>query len=215
MLYLSVTDAQIYNLDALKKIVVFNNGKRIIRLDDIAGSSIQEAKEYIKINANGKEGVQIAIFKQPNANLLAVSNAMKMKIEELKKVLPANVHIRPFYVQAEFVQDAIRSVGDSLWIGLALAILVAILFLRSLKASLTVLITIPVTLCLTLLVLYATNSTLNIMTLGAIAAAIGLIIDDAIVVVEQIHRTHGKETKSIFSATCPLSCNFRSGYYYG
>jgi len=190
MLYLSVTDAQIYNLDALKKIVVFNDGKRIIRLDDIAGSSIQEAKEYIKINANGKEGVQIAIFKQPNANLLAVSNAMKMKIEELKKVLPANVHIRPFYVQAEFVQDAIRSVGDSLWIGLALAILVAILFLRSLKASLTVLITIPVTLCLTLLVLYATNSTLNIMTLGAIAAAIGLIIDDAIVVVEQIHRTH-------------------------
>ena len=190
MLYLSVTDAQIYNLDALKKIVVFNNGKRIIRLDDIAGSSIQEAKEYIKINANGKEGVQIAIFKQPNANLLAVSNAMKMKIEELKKVLPSNVHIRPFYVQAEFVQDAIKSVGDSLWIGLALAILVAILFLRSLKASLTVLITIPVTLCLTLLVLYATNGTLNIMTLGAIAAAIGLIIDDAIVVVEQIHRTH-------------------------
>ncbi|TWV14439.1 efflux RND transporter permease subunit [Bacteroidaceae bacterium HV4-6-C5C] len=190
MLYLSVTDAQIYNLDALKKIVVFNDGKRIIRLDDIAGSSIQEAKEYIKINANGKEGVQIAIFKQPNANLLAVSNAMKMKIEELKKVLPSNVHIRPFYVQAEFVQDAIKSVGDSLWIGLALAILVAILFLRSLKASLTVLITIPVTLCLTLLVLYATNGTLNIMTLGAIAAAIGLIIDDAIVVVEQIHRTH-------------------------
>jgi multidrug efflux pump subunit AcrB len=73
---------------------------------------------------------------------------------------------------------------------LALAIFVAILFLRSLKASVTILITIPVTLCLTLIVLYAIGYTFNIMTLGAIAAAIGLIIDDAIVVVEQIHRTH-------------------------
>jgi multidrug efflux pump subunit AcrB len=71
-----------------------------------------------------------------------------------------------------------------------LALIVAIIFLRSLKASATILITIPVTLCLTLIILYAIGYTFNIMTLGAIAAAIGLIIDDAIVVVEQIHRTH-------------------------
>ncbi len=77
-----------------------------------------------------------------------------------------------------------------MWIGLALAIIVAIFFLRSLKASATILITIPVTICLTLIVLYAVGYTFNIMTLGAMAAAIGLIIDDAIVVVEQIHRTH-------------------------
>ena len=190
MLYLSVTDAQIYTLDDLKNLVISNDGKRIVKLSDIAESSIQEAKEYIKINANGKEGVQIAIFKQPDANLLTVSDAMKVKIEELKKILPSDVHIQPFYIQADFVRDSIKSVSDSLWIGLLLAILVAILFLRSLKASLTILITIPVTLCLTLVVLYATGGTLNIMTLGAIAAAIGLIIDDAIVVVEQIHRTH-------------------------
>src|SRR5262249_44184362 len=91
---------------------------------------------------------------------------------------------------ADFVRDAIKSVTDSLWIGLALAIVVAILFLRSLKASSVILVTIPATLCLTLICLYATGQTFNIMTLGAIAAAIGLIIDDAIVVVEQIHRTH-------------------------
>jgi multidrug efflux pump subunit AcrB len=77
-----------------------------------------------------------------------------------------------------------------LWIGLVLAIIVAIIFLRSLKASATILITIPVTICLTLIVVYSVGYTLNIMTLGAVAAAIGLIIDDAIVVVEQIHRTH-------------------------
>ncbi|MCL2649891.1 MAG: efflux RND transporter permease subunit [Candidatus Azobacteroides sp.] len=190
MLYLSITDAQVHNLDELKHLVIRNDGKRIVTLEDIAESRIQEAKEYIKINANGKEGVQIAIFKQPNANLLVVSDAMKQKMDELKKILPQDVHIQPFYIQADFVQDSIKSVSDSLWIGLILAIFVAILFLRSLKATFTILITIPVTLCLTLIVIYATGGTFNIMTLGAIAASIGLIIDDAIVVVEQIHRTH-------------------------
>jgi len=190
LLYLCVTDAQVRNLDELKNLVISNDGKRIVTLQDIADSRIQEAKEYIKINANGKEGVQIAIFKQPNANLLAVSDAMKQKIDELKKILPQDVTIQPFYIQADFVQDTIKSVRDSLLIGLILAILVAILFLRSAKATFTILITIPVTLCLTLIILYAIGGTFNIMTLGAIAASIGLIIDDAIVVVEQIHRTH-------------------------
>ena len=77
-----------------------------------------------------------------------------------------------------------------MWIGLGLSIIVAIVFLRSLKASAVILFTIPVTLLLTLVVLFAIGQTLNIMTLGALAASIGLIIDDAIVVVEQIHRAH-------------------------
>ena len=115
---------------------------------------------------------------------------MKVKIEQLKKILPKDIQVKPYYVQADFVNDSVKSVTDSLWIGLALAIIVAIIFLRSLKASATILITIPVTIFLTLIVLYAIGYNFNIMTLGAIAAAIGLIIDDAIVVVEQIHRTH-------------------------
>ena len=190
MLFLCVTDAQIYDLDDLNNMVISNDGKRIVTLQDIAEVSIQEAKEYVKINANGKEGVQIAIFKQPNANLLEVSAAMKEKVDELTKILPSDIQIQPYYIQADFVDDAIKSVSDSLWIGLLLAIVVAIMFLRSFKASATILLTIPVTLCLTLVVLYATGGTFNIMTLGAIAASIGLIIDDAIFVVEQIHRTH-------------------------
>ena len=190
MMFLCVTDAQIGNLEDLEHLVISNDGKRIVTLQDIAELSIQEAKEYVKINANGKEGVQIAIFKQPNVNLMDVSEAMKVKIEELKEILPSDITIQPYYIQADFVEDAIKSVSESLWIGLILAILVAVLFLRSLKASITILITIPVTLCLTLIILYATGGTFNIMTLGAVAASIGLIIDDAIVVVEQIHRTH-------------------------
>ena len=189
-LYLTVTDATVHTKDDLQNLVVSNNGKRIIQLKDIAEVEIKEGVEFTKINANGKDGLLVAIIKQPNANLVTLATSMEAKIKELKTLLPNGVSIQPYYNQAGFVNDSIRSVSDSLWIGLVLAIIVAILFLRSLKASTTILITIPVTLGLTLIVLYSIGYTFNIMTLGAIAASIGLIIDDAIVVVEQIHRTH-------------------------
>ncbi len=189
-LYLTVTDASVNSLEQLQNIVVSNNNNRIILLKDIAAVTINNAKQYVKINANGHESLLLAVIKQPNANLIDLSAQMKKQVAALQKILPAGVIIKPYYIQADFVNDAIKSVTDSLWIGLALAIFVAILFLRSFKASSVILITIPVTLLLTVIVLYATGETLNIMTLGAIAAAIGLIIDDAIVVVEQIYRTH-------------------------
>ncbi len=189
-LYLTVTDATVHTLEDLKNVVISNNGKRIIKLFDVADIEIKEAIEYTKINANGKEAILLAVVKQPNANLISVSTQMEEKVKRLQQILPKDVSILPYYIQADFVNDSVKSVTDSVWLGLLLAIVVAIIFLRSVKASSTILITIPVTLCLTLIVLYTIGYTLNIMTLGAIAAAIGLIIDDAIVVVEQIHRTH-------------------------
>ena len=189
-LYLSLTDARVHTIEDIKNIVIRNDGRRIVRIRDIADVQINEAVEYTRINANGKDGILIAVIKQPNANLVDLSTLMEQKISDLKKILPKGVSIQPYYIQADFVKTSIKSVSDSLWIGLALAIIVAVIFLRSLKASVTILITIPVTIALTLIVLYSIGFTLNIMTLGAIAAAIGLIIDDAIVVVEQIHRTH-------------------------
>ncbi|MBI1782319.1 MAG: efflux RND transporter permease subunit, partial [Sphingobacteriales bacterium] len=199
-LYLTVTDATVHTKDDLENIIISNNGKRIIYLKDIAAVDIKEAVEYTKINANGHEGILVAVIKQPNANLVVLSASMEEKIKELKTILPSGVNIKPYYVQADFVKDSIKSVSDSLWIGLLLAIFVAILFLRSLKASTTILIIIPVTLGLTLVVLLALGYTFNIMTLGAIAAAIGLIIDDAIVVVEQIHRTYEEHPRE-YTAT--------------
>ena len=188
--YLTVTDATINAKDQLADLVISNNRKRVVRLKDFADISVQEGIEYTKINANGRDGVLIAVIKQPNTNLVSLSADMDAKVAELQKILPHDVTIKPYYIQADFVNDSIKSVTDSLWIGLLLAIIVAIIFLRSLKASATILITIPITICLSLVVLYGIGYTFNIMTLGAIAAAIGLIIDDAIVVVEQIHRTH-------------------------
>lgn len=189
-LYLTLTDATAHNLEDIKNIVVRNDGKRIVLLSDIGQVEVREAVEYTRINANGRDAVLIAVIKQPNSNLLTVADSIKAKVMQLRQLLPAGVSIRPYYDQSAFVQDSIKSVTDSLWIGLALAIIVAIIFLRSLKASATILLTIPVTLSLTLVILYLIGYSLNIMTLGAIAASIGLIIDDAIVVMEQIHRTH-------------------------
>jgi len=189
-LYLSVTDATVKTKTDLEDLVLTRKGNRTVKVSDISKVSIQQSVEYTRINANGKDGILIAVIKQPNANLVDLSSQMATKVSQLKKILPAGVTIKPYYVQADFVNESVKSVRDSLWIGLALAIIVAIIFLRSLKASATILITIPVTLCLTVIVLYSIGYSLNIMTLGAIAAAIGLIIDDAIVVVEQIHRTH-------------------------
>ena len=189
-LYLTTTDVTVHSVSDLQNLIISNNKGRVVRLNDIAEVQVKDAVEYIKINANGHDGILVAIIKQPNANLVKLAKDVDNKIVDLKRILPEGVTIQPYYNQADFVNDAVNSVTDSLWIGLALAIVVAIIFLRSLKASATILITIPVTLALTLIVIYAVGFSFNIMTLGAIAAAIGLIIDDAIVVMEQIHRSH-------------------------
>ncbi|MBV8253648.1 MAG: efflux RND transporter permease subunit [Chitinophaga sp.] len=192
-LYLTVTDATVHTIDEINDIIIKNTGKRVVQVKDIATVNISEGIEYTKINANGQEGILVAIIKQPNANLIDLSVAMEKKVSELQKLLPHNISLKPYYIQADFVNDAVKSVTDSLWIGLLLAIIVAILFLRSFKASATILITIPVTILFTLIIIYGIGYTFNIMTLGAIAASIGLIIDDAIVVMEQIHRTHEED----------------------
>ncbi|MHB9039564.1 MAG: efflux RND transporter permease subunit [Melioribacteraceae bacterium] len=189
-LYLNLTDAAIENKSELENNVILNSSKSKILLKDIAQIQIAERRDFVKINANGKDVPLIAIVKQPKANLIDVSTGVQNKLKEIESVLPQGVTLKSFYNQADFVSSSISSLKDVLWIGLLLAIFVTVIFLRSFKASSVILITIPITLGLTLIILFALNYTFNIMTIGAIAAAIGLIIDDAIVVVEQIHRTH-------------------------
>ncbi|MDR3680137.1 MAG: efflux RND transporter permease subunit [Flavipsychrobacter sp.] len=207
-LYLTITDATVHSVDDIQHIVVRNDGKRIVLLSDIADVGVKEAVEYTRINANGRDAILLAVIKQPNANLVPLSEEVKRRIEKLKDILPKDVSLKPYYIQSDFVNDSVKSVTDSLWVGLALAIIVAIIFLRSLRASLTILITIPITLCLTLIIIYGVGYTFNIMTLGAIAASIGLIIDDAIVVVEQIHRTREEHPDEPATALIQKSINY-------
>ena len=187
-MYLSLTDNAVDNLDELGNIVVKSTSSRLIRLRDIADIKVNEAKEYVKVLANGKNVPLLAVVKQPKANLIEVNDNIEKKVEEIGRILPKNVKIVPFYKQANFVNSSIKSIKDVLWIGLVLAILVVIVFLRSFSSSLVIVFSIPVSLALTLIILDAVGYTFNIMTLGAIAAAIGLMIDDVVIVIEQIHK---------------------------
>jgi CzcA family heavy metal efflux pump len=189
-LYLSITNSAVNNKEELENVILKNTPQRAVQLKDIAQVEIAEKKEYIKINANAKDVPLIAVIKQPNANLVNLAKEVISNIKDLSQLLPKGVKLVPFYNQADFVNDSISSLRDVLWIGLLLALIVAFIFLRSLKASSVIFFTIPITLSLTIIILFATGYTFNIMTIGAIAAAIGLIIDDAIIVIEQIHRTH-------------------------
>ena len=187
-LYLTLTDNALDNMEELKNLVIQNSPSRLVLLRDVATIELNEAKEYVKINANGKDIPLIAISKQAKANLIEVNNGIEAKVKELEKMLPKDVKLIPYYKQAEFVNDSIKSIQDVLWIGLVLSLIVVIIFLRSVSASTVVLVSIPFSLSLTLLVLYAFGYTFNIMTLGAIAASIGLMIDDVVIVVEQIFK---------------------------
>jgi heavy metal efflux system protein len=192
-LYLSLTDSRIKTMEELKNVVIRNDGHRIIRVSDIAGVSVEEQQEFIRINANGHDAVIIDLVKQKGTNLIDFARNVKQKARDIQQQLPRGVYLRPYYDQSAFVSRSIGSVLECICIGLILAIFVVILFLRSFRASLNVILIIPVTLALTITVLLLFGITLNIMSLGAIAAAMGLIIDDAIVVIEQIHRSHEEQ----------------------
>lgn len=187
-MYLTLTDNAVDNISELEELTIINSPTRLIQLKDVATIKVSEVKEYVKIRANGKNVPTIAVIKQPEANLIDVNNTIEQKVKELADVLPKGVVIKPYYKQADFVNTSISSIKDVLWIGLALALVVVIIFLRSFSASLVVLFTIPVSLSLTLIILEAFNYTFNIMTLGAVAAAIGLMIDDVVIIIEQIHK---------------------------
>jgi multidrug efflux pump subunit AcrB len=192
-LYLSLTDTRMMDVDKLENIIIKNDGARLIKLKDIARVEIKEQVEFLIVNANGHDAVLIDLIKQPGVNLLDFAKDCEAKASEINKLLPEGMVLKPYYNQAAFVGDSVHSVIKTIYEGLLLAILVMIIFLRSWRASLVVMLTIPVTLGFTIIVLYLAGITINIMSLGAIAASIGLIIDDAIVIIEQIYRKHEDE----------------------
>lgn len=189
-LYLSLTDTRVMDVDELKNVVIKNDGVRLIRLNDIARVELKEQVEFVIINANGNDAVQIDLVKQPGVNLIEFAKECASKAKEIQKQLPEGMVLKPYYDQSAFVSDSINSVVKTIYEGLILAILVMIVFLRSWRNSLVVILTIPITLTLSILMLYIAGITINIMSLGAIAASVGLILDDAIVIIEQIHRIH-------------------------
>ena len=149
---------------------------------------------YTIVTANGKPAVLLNIFRQPDSNTVAVADAVDQELDQIRKTLPPGVKLHTFYDQSELVRDSIASVRDAILIGLILAAIILVLFLRDWGSSLVAGLVIPATIAITLIVLRALGQSFNLMTLGGLAAAVGLVIDDAIVVVENIvlHRDSGQ-----------------------
>jgi CzcA family heavy metal efflux pump len=149
---------------------------------------------YTVVTANGKPAVLLNIYRQPDSNTVAVADQVYRELAQIRRSLPAGVSIQPFYDQSLLVRESIKSVRDAICIGLVLAAIILVLFLRDWGSSLVAGLVIPATIAITFIALRALGESFNLMTLGGLAAAVGLVIDDAIVVVENVvlHRDAGQ-----------------------
>jgi CzcA family heavy metal efflux pump len=165
-----------------------------VRVADVAEVRPGTLPVYTTVTANGVPSVLLSIARQPSSNTVQVANAVAAEVEQLQRILPDGVHLQPFYDQSQLVREAIGSVRDAIFIGLVLACIILFLFLRDWMSSLVAGLVIPVTVAVTILFLWVIGESFNLMTLGGLAAAIGLVIDDAIVVVENVvvHRDQGQ-----------------------
>jgi CzcA family heavy metal efflux pump len=194
-LILGLIGAQAHSAAELGNLIVKTSPSGVaIRVGDIGTVERSIMPVYTAVRANGKPAVLINISRQPSGNTVAVANAVAAEIAQLQSKLPAGVHLEPFYDQSELVRASILSVRDAILIGLVLACIILFLFLHDWTSSLVAGLVIPVTVAVTILFLRVTGQSFNLMTLGGLAAAIGLVIDDAIVVVENIavHREAGE-----------------------
>jgi multidrug efflux pump subunit AcrB len=194
-LILSLVSGQTRTPDEIGNIVVKTTlAGAPVRIADIATVGPSVMPVYTVVTANAKPAVLLNIYRQPNGNTVQVANAVHDEIAQIRKELPKGVQLRPFYDQSELVLESIKSVRDAILLGLILASLIMVLFLRDWGTSLVAGLVIPATIGVTFIALRALGQTFNLMTLGGLAAAVGLVIDDAIVVVENIvmHRDSGQ-----------------------
>ncbi len=191
-MYLTLLDTRVQDIEELYNTIVKNLNGRIVKIKDIAKIKLEEQQEFVKINANGNNAVIVDLVKQPGINLVDFANDVESKAKEIRNLLPKGYKLNTYYNQSAFVSASVDSALRTIYEGLLLALLVIIIFLHSWRSSLVVILTIPVTVAFSFLVLHLVGITINIMSLGAIAASVGLIIDDAIFIIEQIYKNHEK-----------------------
>jgi len=194
-LYLGLVNGQVRTPEEIGNAVIKNTQAGIpIRIGDIAQVAPAVKPVYTVVTANGKPAVLLNINRQPDGNTVEVAKEVHDQIEEIRKTLPPGVQIEPFYDQSIIVNESIKSVRDAILLGLILASTILVVFLRDWGTSLVAGLVIPVTIMVTFIALKLMGETFDLMTLGGLAAAVGLVIDDAIVVVENIvlHRDAGQ-----------------------
>lgn len=195
-LVLTLVDGQVHDAAEIANIVIKNTAGGVpIHVGDVAQVEPGVAPVYTIVTANQKPAVLLNINRQPGTNTVKVADGVKQELADLKATLPPGIHFSIFYDQSNVVKKSISSVRDAILIGIILASIVLVLFLRDWGSSLVAGTVIPVAIALTFIVLKLLGQTFNLMTLGGLAAAVGLVIDDAIVVVENIviHRDAGQD----------------------
>ncbi|MEX1994311.1 MAG: efflux RND transporter permease subunit [Steroidobacteraceae bacterium] len=174
--------------------IVANVGDRPVYLRDVAivTSGFKDREAITRLD--GRESIELAIYKEGDANTVQLAEGLRARVEELGKSLPAGGEIKLVYDQSRFISSAIGEVRDAAILGGILAILVLYLFLRDARATLITGLAIPVSVIGTFVLMYAFDLSLNIMSLGGIALAVGMLVDNAVVVLENIvrHREEGR-----------------------
>ncbi len=194
-LYLGLIDAQVRDPQQIGNIVVKSTPAGVpIHIQDVASVEPGVKPIYTIVTANQKPAILLNISRQPDSNTVAVADEVHAEVQRIQQSLPPGIKLEPFYDQSQIVAESIKSVRDAILIGLVLASLIMVLFLRDWGTSLVAALVIPATVLITFIALKLLNESFNLMTLGGLAAAVGLVIDDAIVVVENVslHRDAGQ-----------------------
>jgi CzcA family heavy metal efflux pump len=194
-LYLTLVNGQVSTPDQLGQIVVKTTPAGIpVRIGDLATVEKGVKPVYTLVTSNGKPAVLLNINRQPNSNTINVASKVHEEVARIQQTLPLGITLTPFYDQSQIVGESIKSVRDAIILGMVLASIIMVLFLRDWGTSIVAGLVIPVTVLITLIILRLLGQSFNLMTLGGLAAAVGLVIDDAIVVVENIvlHRDAGQ-----------------------
>jgi CzcA family heavy metal efflux pump len=193
MLYLAVVDGRVHSIRDIENFPVAVVDRHPVRIRDFARVERGPEPVFNIVTAEGQEAVLLNVYSQPNGSTLDIAKSLKNELEVLRRELPPDMKLAFFYDQSLLVRSSVESVWEAILFGLILSVLILFFFLKNWGTTFVATLVIPVTVLITLLSMKMTGLTFNLMTLGGIAAAIGLVIDDAIVVVEAIHtkRTSG------------------------
>lgn len=187
-LYLVLGDTRITSARQIGATVLQRGATGVVRVSDVAQVSLGTVPQWVRVVADGHDAVLINVFQQPDANTVQIAQDVRTALNSAAAALPSGVRIANWYDQSQLILGAAHSVRDAVLIGIGLAGLVLFTFLRNLKITFIGMVCVPAVLAATVLLLKVLNLSFNIMTLGGMAAAVGLIIDDAIVMVEHVIR---------------------------
>jgi CzcA family heavy metal efflux pump len=187
-LYLVLADTRLTGVDDVRQTVVANGANGVVRIGDVASVARSTTPEWQRVTADGRDAVLLSIRQQPGSNSVQIAADVKAALDGFAPQLPKDVHVANWYDQSELVTASASSVRDAILIGVVLAALVLVVFLRNLRVTAIAVVVVPAVLAITIVVLQLLGMSFNIMTLGGMAAAVGLVIDDAIVMIEHIER---------------------------